>query len=854
MPMNRTWWLPLGILMVTLGVTWQVWNHERLGAQRQLQTHFEHALLETTSRIEQRMGAYEQMLRGVQAQYAAMGKIDRKGLQDYVALLQLDANFSGVQAIGQVDWVLAEQKAAHVGKMQRLGFSDYTIRPEGLRDAYAPVVQREPYIGRNQAAFGFDGWAEPMRQLAMERSRDSGMAAISGKVRLTTETEPVEQPSFIMYLPIYASGQPSNTLEQRRRHFKGWVFAAFRMNDLMASLYGQLPPGIGFSLHDGIEISGQSLLYQSEQQVAPVASILTAHEYLVVGGRTWALTVMASGEFAERFGRSDAPLIAISGVGLSLLLTLLSWLLTTSRARALRLAREMTVELQESVRFVQMVTDHIPGLVAYWNSALRCEFANAQHEEFFGKTKAEIQGITMRELIGAQAFRQQEDCINAVLRGEAQHFESTLTKPDGSTCFTYAYCLPDRQGDQVKGFYVLISDITPLKQAEAALRHFASIIQSSEDAIISKSLDGIVTSWNPGAQLLFGFAADEMIGRSMQCLFPEDRQVEEAEILGRIQRGEPTEHFETVRLHKDGRKVEISVTISPIFDSAGEIVGISTIARDITAQKLVETELAKHRNHLEALVQERTAALLIAKDAAEAANRAKTIFLATMSHELRTPMNAIMGLTGIVRRSSTDAKQISLLDKVLLASNQLLEIINDVLELSNIEANQLHLEQQTFTLGDSLERIVHRFKPEAQRKDLLLAVVLDPALAGRGLRGDPVRLEQILGKLISNAIKFTAAGSVTVCAAVSEEDATHVVLRFEIADTGIGIPAEEQGRLFSAFEQLDGSTTRKFGGTGLGLAISKKLVQAMNGSIGVDSQLGAGSTFWFSVAFATSLA
>lgn len=845
MPTSRTWWLPLGILLVALGLTWQVWDHERHSAQRQLKTHFEHALLETSSRIEQRMGAYEQMLRGVQAQYAAMGRIDRKGLQDYVALLQLDANFSGVQTIGQIDWVLAEQKAGHLAKMRRLGFRDYSIHPDGSRDAYAPVVQREPYIGRNQAAFGFDAWAEPMRHLAMERARDSGMAAISGKVRLNTETEPVEQPAFVMYLPIYAADRPS-TLEQRRQHLIGWVFAAFRMNDLMASLYGQLPPGISFSVHDGIALSAESLLYQSEPTLA-AAGILRANEYLVIGGRTWALTMMASDEFAERFGRSDASLIAVSGIALSLLLTLVAWLLTTSRARALHLAQEMTDELQESVRFVQMVTDHVPGLVAYWNSELHCEFANARHQEFFGRTKAEMQGIAMRELIGEPSFRQQEACINAVLRGEARHFESLLTRPDGRTCHTYAYYLPDCQGDQVKGFYVLVSDITPLKQAEAALRHFEAIVQSSEDAIISKSLDGTVASWNPGAQLLFGFSADEMIGRSMQCLFPEDKWAEEAEILRRIQRGEPIEHFETLRLRKDGSPVQISVSISAIFDAAGEVVGVSTIARDITAQKLVAAELENYRNHLEALVEERTAALLIAKDAAEAANRAKTIFLATMSHELRTPMNAIMGLTGIVRRSATDAKQISQLDKVLEASNQLLEIINDVLELSNIEAAQLYLEQQTFTLGDSLERIIQRFKPAAQRKDLQLEVVVDSALAGRGLRGDPVRLEQILGKLISNAIKFTAAGSVTLRAAVSEEAPAHLVLRFEVVDTGIGIPAEEQGRLFSAFEQIDGSTTRKFGGTGLGLAISKKLVQAMNGSIGVDSRAGAGSTFWFSV-------
>lgn len=213
--------------MVSLGLTWQVWNHERQSAQLQLKTHFDYSLIEAVSRVEQRMAAYEQLLRGVQAQYASMGKIDRKGLQNYVAALQLDANFSGVQAIGQIDWVPAAQKESHLAKMRSLGFNDYRIRPEGAREAYAPVVQREPFIGLNRAAFGFDGWAEPARHLAMERARDSGMTAISGKVRLGIETAPVEQPGFVMYLPLYAGNQPNDTLEQRRAKLIGWVFASF---------------------------------------------------------------------------------------------------------------------------------------------------------------------------------------------------------------------------------------------------------------------------------------------------------------------------------------------------------------------------------------------------------------------------------------------------------------------------------------------------------------------------------------------------------------------------------------------------------------------------------------------------
>ncbi|MBS1140860.1 MAG: diguanylate cyclase/phosphodiesterase with and Chase sensor(s) [Proteobacteria bacterium] len=843
----RSLWLPIGILLLTLGLTWQAWHHERSVSQLQLKTHFNHALQETIGRIEQRMGAYEQLLRGVQAHYVAAGHIDRNAFRDYVATLQLDANFSGVQAIGHVDWVPAAQLESHLAKMRRLGFADYRISPDGAREAYAPIVQREPYIGRNRTGYGFDTWSEPVRHEALERSRDSGMARVSGKVRLRVETEPSEQPGFVMYLPLYASDAELATPEQRRAKLIGWVYASFRMSDLMASLYGQNPPGISFSIHDGIELSPQTLMYQSEQQTDNASGIFNVHEYLVVAGRTWTLSMTATPDFARHFGNNEAPLIVWSGIGLSLLLTLVAWLLTTSRARALKLAQTMTRELQASERFRLDVTDNIPGLVAYWNADLHCEFANARHQEFFGKAPEEVRGMPMKALVGEERFTQAEPHIRAVLQGEAQTFEGTQRMPDGSIRSTYTHYLPDVLGEQIKGFYALVSDITPLKVLERHLRHFESIIQSSEDAIFSQSLDGVVSSWNPGAVALFGFTADEMIGHSLQRIFPDDRLDDEVEILERIQQGEEIDHFETVRLRKDGARITVSVTISPILDADGNIAGVSTIARDITAQKQAEAELANYQEHLEALVEQRTAALSVAKENAEAANRAKSIFLATMSHELRTPMNAIIGLTGIVRRSTTAPRQADQLDKVLAASNQLLEIINDILELSHIEASDISLAHAEFRLADTFDRVVARFEPDAKKKDLEFEVEVAPGLAQRQLQGDPTRLAQILGKLTSNAIKFTAAGSVHIRAFVSEESAGSLVLRCEVADTGIGIPAEQQGRLFAAFEQLDGSMTRKFGGTGLGLAISKKLVLAMGGSIGLESQIGKGSTFWFTV-------
>jgi signal transduction histidine kinase len=261
----------------------------------------------------------------------------------------------------------------------------------------------------------------------------------------------------------------------------------------------------------------------------------------------------------------------------------------------------------------------------------------------------------------------------------------------------------------------------------------------------------------------------------------------------------------------------------------------------------LEQSLRQHQQHLEEMVQERTAALSIAKEVAEAANRAKSTFLANMSHELRTPMNAIMGMTDIVLRRITDPKHIEYLTKVKTASTHLLHVINDILDISKIEAERLTLEEVDFKLGEVLENLTSMIGHKVAEKHLQLQVDLAPEAVGILLRGDPLRLGQILLNLTGNAVKFTAQGSITLRARISEESATAVQLRFEVADTGIGISPEDQKRLFSAFEQADGSMTRKYGGTGLGLAISQRLARMMGGDVGVSSQPGVGSTFWLTV-------
>jgi signal transduction histidine kinase len=260
-------------------------------------------------------------------------------------------------------------------------------------------------------------------------------------------------------------------------------------------------------------------------------------------------------------------------------------------------------------------------------------------------------------------------------------------------------------------------------------------------------------------------------------------------------------------------------------------------------------ELRRHRDHLEEIVSERTLALSIAKEAAESANRAKSTFLANMSHELRTPMNAIIGLTHLLARNNADPRQRDKLAKITSSANHLLQLINDVLDLSKIDADRMTLEQTAFTFGNIATILDNLLCDRAEAKGLQWIREFDPRLARLAVIGDPLRLQQVLLNLAGNALKFTAHGSVTLSVQIARETDQDLDIRCTVRDTGVGIEAEALRRIFDPFEQADGSTTRQFGGTGLGLTICNRLVRLMGGTLEVVSTPGTGSTFSFSLRF-----
>jgi PAS domain S-box-containing protein len=361
---------------------------------------------------------------------------------------------------------------------------------------------------------------------------------------------------------------------------------------------------------------------------------------------------------------------------------------------------------------------------------------------------------------------------------------------------------------------------------EIALR-LAAIVEWSDDAIVSKTLDGTITSWNRAAERIFGWSAEEAIGQSIRLIIPPELWPEENEVLRQVGGGEVVHHFETVRQRRDGSRLDVSLTVSPIKDAAGRIIGASKIARDISERKRAEAAMAAAESRLQALLEE-----------AQAANRAKDEFLAVLSHELRTPLNAILGWSELLRLRHTDRefteRGLATISRSVRAQAQLIE---DLLDISRITSGKMRLDVRTIEVVPVVEAAIETIRPAAEAKQIRLQTVLDPAGA---VLGDADRLQQVMWNLLSNAVKFTPKkGRIQVIVSRINSHAEIVV-----SDSGIGIAPELLPHVFERFRQADSTSRRQFGGMGLGLAIARELVQLHGGVLEARSEgAGRGSTF-----------
>jgi len=493
--------------------------------------------------------------------------------------------------------------------------------------------------------------------------------------------------------------------------------------------------------------------------------------------------------------------------------------------------RNLAIPRDDGFReFAESIVQHIDE-VFFWRDpdSLRPYFVSHAYERIWGQSCASAYADPSSWIESIHADdrdRVTHEFEIAATVSQAQ-VEYRIVRPDGDVRWIWArmFSVPAETGNSTR-LIGIAQDVTERKHAEKMRAFLASIVESSDDSIIGTDLDGRILSWNQGAERLFGYTAEEAIEKHITLLFVPKHRADYLNSLNKIRRQEHIERFESIRVGKNGIPIDISVILSPIRDPLGRLQGVSAIYRDITASKRADAELVK------------------AKEAAEAASHAKSTFLATMSHEIRTPMNGILGMTELVLDSELTPDQRDNLELVHLSAESLLTVINDILDFSKIEAGKLEFESISFDLRDRLGEIMQTLGFRAHQKGLELIYDVHPDVPA-ALSGDPGRLRQILVNLVGNAIKFTEQGQILVDVKIESISPDRACLRFSVRDTGVGIPTEQQEKIFEAFSQADQSMTRKFGGTGLGLTICSRLVEMMEGRIWVVSEPGQGSTFHF---------
>ena len=513
----------------------------------------------------------------------------------------------------------------------------------------------------------------------------------------------------------------------------------------------------------------------------------------------------------------------------------------------------------ESERNFRVLFENSPAAVVVFDAASgRVEEANRVALELLGYSKKELLTKTVPDLTCTEDREQISQCFRRLASEPLDHleFEERYLRKDGAS-FPTVTSISRLQEWGDRGACVLASaiDISERKHAELQLKErelkLRSLFELSPLGIVRTDMSGRYLEFNEAFRRILGHSEQELKRLDFWAVTPKEYASEQSrhfELLGRTRRFGP---YEKEYVRRDGSRVPVVLNGVLIEGSDGSDY-TWTIVEDITERKRNGAELEQHRHQLQDMVEQRTAQLNEARLQAEAANRAKDQFLANMSHEIRTPLGALTGLSYLIRQEGVTRRQSDWLDKIEQAADHLLDVINDILDLSKIEAGKLALHQETVDVSTLVAAVASMLSHRTQGAGVQLHVSVDEF--EQPLLGDVTRLKQALLNYGSNAVKFTERGTIWLRARRLVSDERGVLARFEVQDTGIGIAPDALKRLFVAFEQADSSTTRRYGGTGLGLAITKRLAQMMGGEVGANSTLGEGSTFWFTAWLARGVA
>jgi PAS domain S-box-containing protein len=845
----------------------------------QFQSYVQHA----QTSIQNRLESYISGLRAGTALFAASDEVRRDEFRTYVETLDFPRRFTGVQGIGFSLRIKPEEKEALVGRMRREGFESFRIWPEGERPEYHSIIYLEPRDRRNMAAIGFDMFTEPTRRAAMERARDTGQPAATGRVTLVQEIDPEKQAGFLIYVPVYTKGMAVGTAAEREAALEGFVYSPFRADDFFEGILGpESYTGIDLQVYDGNEMAEANLLHRSVKADSSHPPRFTATTGLDVAGRTWSIAYSTRPEFERASGTNLVLFILPGGLLISLVLFGVTSSLAQARATAERSGAEL-LQSEEAIRVQAHLLDTVEqaviatdlsGVITYWN-----RFA----ETLYGWSAAEAVGRNIIEVTPAGASREEaEEIMSRLQKGERWSGELFLHRRDGTVFPALVTDSPifDEQGRLV-GIVGVSVDITERKRAEADLR------EADQRAIIEyerllERLTGLGQALGTARDLMTIFRAlREFAVASVPCvgifisLYDPKRQVRTAAYCwgdgsefdvsrlppmatstgGPNSRAVRTGEIIITNDYQAATKGHPSVVVGPDdglrpqsslaapMAVMGRIVGtVEVQSYDLAAYTAEHVAAMRMAAHLAAVAIENVQLFEREKSArtlAEESNRMKDEFLATVSHELRTPLTSILGWARMLRSGTlneeTARRAVETIERNARAQSQ---IIEDILDVSRIITGKLSINAEPVELVTVIEQAINAVRPAAEAKGIQVETVFDAG--AHRVSGDANRLQQVVWNLLSNAVKFTPEGGRMQVLLRQRDNYVEIIVR----DTGQGIDREFLPYVFDRFRQADSSTTRQHGGLGLGLAIVRHLVELHGGRVSAESDgEGKGTTF-----------
>jgi PAS domain S-box-containing protein len=564
-----------------------------------------------------RMNGYELTLWSAVGLQRASDRVTRDEWRTFIATLDIQSAYPGIQGIGFSQMLRPEALAAHQAAIRAEGFADYQVRPSGSRPMYSSIVYLEPFDWRNQRAFGYDMWSEPVRREAMERARDSGAAAVSGMVRLVQETDQDVQDGFLMYLPVYRNGAPTASVEERRAALLGFVYSPFRVQDLMHGIFQREMRGIDFWLDDASRgLPGQTFYSTAAPREPAGARLLPGGDQhsrlpIRVGGRDWMLQVQSRPEFIPRLEASLPWLVALGGLSVSLLLFLYIRTLARTRSEALLLAETMTAELRDSEQSNRTLVEFAPDVIFVIDESGVIRQCNPAAEHFFGYAAEELIGSNV-SLLMAEEDRRNHDMYLARYRetNQAQIIgfgrDVVAQRKDGSQVHVHLRVGEQRLADGKRRFIGFIRDLSERIRAEAEVRVrktlLRNVIETSKDGFWVTDLTGRILEVNQAYCQLSGYGETELLGMNIRDLEADESTQETAEHIDFLRR-EGSDLFETRHRRRDGRIVPVEISVTYTDELGGRLV---VFCRDISERKAGEMELGR-------LVAGRTAELQAAE-------------------------------------------------------------------------------------------------------------------------------------------------------------------------------------------------------------------------------------------------